>query len=159
MQLVQFYSNEISVGTLIVFGTANHYIQRYPHLSTEHELERVVPRGEMNTTAIGHHAEIKVLIPCSWIIFNSSFQNAPHIFYLAVVLRVIRAGERFVNTQQLAHIRECFRLEITALIAMNAVRHTKSVDPVPHKHLCRGCGTLVGHCKHLGPVSKTALNG
>ena len=53
------------------------------------------------------------------------------IFYLAVVLRMIRAGERFVNTQQLAHIRECFRLEITALIAMNAVRHTKSADPVP----------------------------
>ena len=79
------------------------------------------------------------------------------IFYLAVVLRMIRAGERFVNTQQLAHIRECFRLEITALIAMNAVRHTKSADPVPHKHLCRGCGTLVGHCKRLSPVSKTAL--
>ena len=71
---------------------------------------------------------------------------------------MIRAGERFVNTQQLAHIRECFRLEITALIAMNAVRHSKSADPVPHKHLCRGCGTLVGHCKHLSPVSKTALN-
>ena len=80
------------------------------------------------------------------------------IFHLAVVLRVIRAVERFSNTQKLAHIREYFRLEITALIAMNAVRDTKSVDPVPHKHLCRGCGTLVGHCKHLGPVSKTALN-
>ena len=74
---MQFYSIEISVGTLIVFGTANHYIQRCPHLSTEHELEGVVPRGGMNTTAIGHQAEIKVLIPCSWIIFNSSFQHAP----------------------------------------------------------------------------------
>ena len=77
MQLVQFYSNQISVGTLIVFGTANHYIQRYPHPSTEHELERVVPREEMNTTAIGHHVEIKVLISCSWIIVNSSFEHAP----------------------------------------------------------------------------------
>ena len=81
-----------------------------------------------------------------------------HIFYLAVVLRVIRASERFLNTQKLAHIRECCRLEITALLAMNAVRHTISAGPVPHKHLFRGCGTLVGHWKHLGPVSKTALN-
>ena len=80
------------------------------------------------------------------------------IFYLAVVLRMIRAGERFVNTQQLAHFRECFRLEITALIAMNAVRHTRSADPVPHRHLCRGCATLVGHCKQIGPVSKTPMN-
>ena len=80
------------------------------------------------------------------------------IFYLAVALRVIRAAERLVNTQQLARFRECSRLEITALIAMNAVRHTRSADPVPYKHLCRGCGTLVGHCKHLSPVGKTALN-
>ena len=80
------------------------------------------------------------------------------LFYLAVALRVIRPGARFVNTQQLVDSRECFRLEITALIAMNAVRHTKSVDSVPYKHLCRGCGTLVGHCKRLSPFSKTALN-
>ena len=80
------------------------------------------------------------------------------IFYLAVALRLISAGVRFVNTQQLAHFREYFRLEITALIAINAVRHTKSADPVPYKHLCTGCGTLVGDCKHLSPFSKTALN-
>ena len=66
-------ASEDSIGTLIVFGTTNHYIQRYPHLSTKHELEWGVPRGGMNTTAIGHHAEIKVLIPCSWIIFHSTF--------------------------------------------------------------------------------------
>ena len=75
-----------------------------------------------------------------------------------VALRVIRAADRLVNTQQVAHFRECSRLEITALIAMNAVRRTRSADPVPYKHLCRGCGTLVGHCKHLSSVSKTALN-
>ena len=46
----------MSIGTLIVFGTASQYIQRYLHLSTEHELEQVVPRGGMNTTAIGHQA-------------------------------------------------------------------------------------------------------
>ena len=69
------------------------------------------------------------------------------IFYLAVVLRMIRAGERFVNTQQLAHFRECFRLEITALIAMNAVRHTRSADPVPHRHLCRGPWLTLGTCQ------------
>ena len=80
------------------------------------------------------------------------------IFYLAVTLRVIRAAERLVNTQQLARFREYSRLEITALIAMNAVRHTRSADPVPYKHLCLGCATLFGHCKHLSPVSKTALN-
>ena len=71
MQLLQFYGNEISVGTLIAFGTTN--IQRYPYLSTEHEFERVLPRGGMNATAIGHHAEIKVIISCSWIILDSSF--------------------------------------------------------------------------------------
>ena len=31
------------------------------------------------------------------------------ISYLAVVLRMIRAGERFVNTQQPAHFQVCFR--------------------------------------------------
>ena len=80
------------------------------------------------------------------------------IFYVAVALGVMSTGARFVNTQQLAHFREHFTLEITALMAINAVRHTKSADPVPYKHLCTGCGTLVGDCKHLSPLSKTALN-
>ena len=80
------------------------------------------------------------------------------IFYVAVALGVMSTGARFVNTQQLAHFREHFRLEITALMAMNAVRHTKSADPVPYKHLCTGCGPLVGDCKHLSLLSKTALN-
>ena len=80
------------------------------------------------------------------------------IFYLPVALRMIRAGARFVKTQQLAHYREYFTLEITALIATNAVRHTKSADPVPYKQFFTGCGTLVGDCKHISSFSKTALN-
>ena len=35
-------SDEVSLGTLIVFGATSHYIQRYPHLPTKHELERGV---------------------------------------------------------------------------------------------------------------------
>lgn len=64
------------------------------------------------------------------------------ILYSAVALRVISARARF--TQQLANLREYLGLEITALFAINGVRHTKSADPVPYKQLCTSCGTLVG---------------
>ena len=76
------------------------------------------------------------------------------IFYLAVAGWHVLV--RVLLTLSSWHISENILDYI--FIAMNAVRHTKSADPVPYKHLSTGCGMLVGHCKHLSPFSKTALN-
>lgn len=64
----------------------------------------------------------------------------------------------FVDLQQMAHFLKHLGLEVSSLITVYAVWHTISTHPVLYQHPCTSCGTLIGNCKCLSPLCKTALH-
>ena len=117
----------------------------------------------MDATSISHHAIIQMFIPALRLFFDSRFQHALesliNVLNLPYRLNDMRlTGFSLSPTFGTSLKKLLTQLTVSASIPANIARHTKSANPVLQKHLCTGCGTLVGNFQCFSPPRKTALH-